>query len=140
MELQSRPDGITLESGLKMENTESPAVTLFADKQSLLGWPWLEEAWRGPFLEVSQRLPADQLASTPERWTTRCSGCCTTTSGTSSGCRATTRDMNSRFRPLCDKIKPRYYWHHMYGNDADFAIGFWERIDFTPAGGRAPAG
>ena len=49
VELSNRPDGVTLESGLAMRNTESPAVTLFAGKQSFVGWPWLEEAWRGPY-------------------------------------------------------------------------------------------
>ena len=34
VELSLRPDGVTLESGLAMRNTESPAVTLFAGKQS----------------------------------------------------------------------------------------------------------
>lgn len=38
-------------------------------------------------------------------------------------------DLNARFLPLWDKIRTRYYWHHMYGNDKDFAIGFWERVD-----------
>jgi len=42
-------------------------------------------------------------------------------------------DLNSRFQPMFDKIKSRYYWHRMYGNDKDFAIGFWERMDTPPA-------
>jgi uncharacterized membrane protein len=128
VELSSRPDGITLESGLRMENTESPAVTLFSGKQSFLGWPWLEEAWRGPFLEVNQRyLEINSLYDgTMENtlqwllhnnityilWLPR-----------------DNVEQNARFLPLNDKIKARYYWHHMYGNDRDFAIGFWERID-----------
>jgi hypothetical protein len=128
IELSSRPDGVTLESGLRMENTESPAVTLFSDKQSFLGWPWLEEAWRGPFGEVNQRFtqinafydgtlddPLDWLLHNDVKyilWLPRDNA-----------------DMNARFLPILGLIKSRYYWHHMYGNDKDFAIGFWERID-----------
>ena len=127
-ELSSRPDGVTIESGLAMENTESPAVTLFSGKQSFLGWPWLEDALRGPFGEVRQRfdlMNAFYDGSLPDPlgwllhnnvtyiiWMPR-----------------DNVDMNSRFQPLYDKIKSRYFWHHMYGNDKDFAIGFWERID-----------
>ena len=127
VELSSRPDGVALESGLKMENTESPAVALFADKQSLLGWPWLEGAWRDPFTEVNQRymqITAFYDGTLANRlqwllhnnvtyilWLPR-----------------DNTDANARFLPLQDEIKTRYFWHHMYGNDRDFAIGFWERI------------
>jgi hypothetical protein len=103
VELRSRPDGVTLESGLIMANSESPAVSLFSDKQSLLGWPWLEEAWRGPFLEVQERLYllnhfyAGDLVD-PLAWL------------------------------LHNNVK-YIYWHHCYGNDRDFAVGFWERIE-----------
>jgi uncharacterized membrane protein len=133
VELSSRPDGVTVESGLDMKNTESPAVTLFAGKQSLLGWPWLEEAWRGSFLEINQRYvqiaelymgtlprPLDWLLYNNVRyvlWLPRDNG-----------------DQNARFAPLNEQIKSRYYWHHMYGDDKGFAVGFWERID----GPRAP--
>jgi Uncharacterized membrane protein (DUF2298) len=130
--LSNRPDGITLESGLAMENTESPAVTLFSNKQSFLGWPWLEEVWRDPFLDVNQRfvqigqfydgtLP-DRLAWLLHNdvkyilWLPRDNG-----------------NNNARFRPLSEQIKSRYFWHHMYGDDKEFAIGFWERIDGPPA-------
>ena len=41
-------------------------------------------------------------------------------------------DKNAHFAPLREQIKPRYYWHHMYGNDGDFAVGFWERSDGLP--------
>ncbi|MCZ2155812.1 MAG: hypothetical protein LC114_18245, partial [Bryobacterales bacterium] len=53
--LGARPDGVTIESGLEMTNTSSPAVTLFARKQSLLGWPWHETTWRGDFPEIRER-------------------------------------------------------------------------------------
>jgi hypothetical protein len=38
-------------------------------------------------------------------------------------------DNNAHFKPIMDHIKSRYYWHHCYGNDRDFAVGFWERIE-----------
>jgi len=132
VELSSRPDGVTLESGLAMENTESPAVTLFSGKQSFLGWPWLEDVLRGPFGEVRERFdqinsfyggtlpyPLEWLLHNNVKyiiWLPR-----------------DNVDLNSRFQPLFDKIKSRYYWHRMYGNDKDFAIGFWERMDTPPA-------
>jgi hypothetical protein len=132
VELASRPDGVTLESGLDMANTESPAITLFANKQSLLGWPWLEEALRGSFIEIPERF--DQinkfyLGKSPEplRWLIH------------NNVRyilwlpRDNADNNSRFLPILDAIKSRYYWHGTYGNNRDFAIGFWERID-TAAG------
>ena len=131
VELSSRPDGVTLESGLAMRNTESPAVTLFAGKQSFLGWPWLEEAWRGSYLEINQRFvqmnalyegtlpdPLGWLLHNNVKyilWLPR-----------------DNVDKNARFAPLREQIKPRYYWHHMYGNDGDFAVGFWERSDGPP--------
>ena len=132
VELSLRPDGVTLETGLAMRNTESPAVTLFAGKQSFLGWPWLEEAWRGSYLEIDQRYvqmnalyagtlqdPLSWLLHNNVRyilWLPRDNA-----------------DKNARFAPLREQIKPRYYWHHMYGNDGDFAVGFWERSDGPPA-------
>ena len=36
---------------------------------------------------------------------------------------------NARFRPLSEKIRPRYFWHRMYGDNKNLAVGFWERID-----------
>jgi hypothetical protein len=132
VELSSRPDGVTLESGLAMENTESPAVTLFSGKQSFLGWPWLEDALRGPFGEVRERFdqinafyggklanPLGWLLHNDVKyvlWLPRDNG-----------------DLNARFLPLDDMIRSRYFWHHMYGNDKDFAIGFWERQDAPSA-------
>ena len=107
-------------------------MTLFSNKQSFLGWPWLEEVWRDPFLDVNQRfVQIGQFydGTLPDRlswllhndvkyilWLPRDNG-----------------DNNSRFRPLNDQIKSRYFWHHMYGDDKEFAIGFWERIDGLPA-------
>jgi uncharacterized membrane protein len=128
VELSTRPDGITLESGLQMANSESPAVSLFSNKQNLLGWPWLEEAFRGSFLEVPERF--DQInkfydGSLPDPlgwllhnnvryilWLPRDNA-----------------EKNAHFGPLKEKIKSRYYWHGTYGNNEDFAVGFWVRID-----------
>jgi hypothetical protein len=128
VELGSRPDGVTLESGLDMANSEAPAVSLFADKQSLLGWPWLEEALRGSYGEIPLRF--DQIkkfyagtAPDPLRWLLH------NNVKYILWLPKDNSDNNARFRPLYAKISSRYYWHGTYGNDNDFAIGFWERID-----------
>jgi uncharacterized membrane protein len=128
IELASRPDGVTIESGLDMANTESPAVSLFANKQSLIGWPWLEEAFRGSYAEIPQRY--DQIkkfyagsAPDPLRWLLH------NNVKYILWLPRDNTDKNARFRPLYDKINSRYYWHGTYGNNVDFAIGFWERID-----------
>jgi uncharacterized membrane protein len=130
--LAARPDGVTLESGLVLANTESPAVTLFAGKQSLLGWPWHETTWRGPFLEIRERqlqiaefyqgtLP-DSLSWLLHNnvkyvlWLPR-----------------DNVDGNSRYPLVSDAISSRYFWHHMYGDNRNLAIGYWQRIDDPPA-------
>jgi hypothetical protein len=139
IELSTRPDGVTVESGLANTNTEAPAVALFASKQCLLGWPWHETTWRGPFIEIQERKRqidafydgsmADPLAWLLHYdvryvlWLPR-----------------DNEGGNRRFRPLADKIGARYFWHHMYGDNVNLAIGYWERIDFTPAGPRIPPG
>ena len=118
MELKSRPEGVAIESGLIMANSESPAVSLFAGKQSLLGWPWLEDAWRGAPLEVRLRLddinafysntlphPLEWLLHNNIRYVLWLP-------------RDNVGD-NRNFKPEMDQIKSRYYWHHMYGNDQD---------------------
>jgi hypothetical protein len=129
--LAARPDGVTLESGLVLANTESPAVTLFAGKQSLLGWPWHETTWRGPFLEIRERqlqiaefyqgtLP-DSLSWLLHNnvkyvlWLPR-----------------DNVDGNSRYPLVSDAISSRYFWHHMYGDNRNLAIGYWQRIDDPP--------
>jgi hypothetical protein len=132
--LAAQPDGIALESGLKMENTDAPAITLFAGKESLLGWPWHETTWRGDFFEIRARLaqvsafyagtlpePLNWLLHNHVRyvlWLTRDCG-----------------DNNARFRPIYDQIKSRYFWHRLYGDDKLLAIGFWELVDSPPAPG-----
>ena len=132
VELGNRPDGVTLESGLAMENTESPAVTLFSGKQSLLGWPWLEEAWRGSFLEINQRYVSitslyNGTMDDPLSWLLHFNVAYVLWLPRDNA------DNNSRFGPLNEKIRSGYYWHHMYGNDKDFAIGFWQRRDLEKA-------
>lgn len=130
--LASRPDGVAIESGLGMDNTESPAVSLFSGKQSLLGWPWREIFWRGPFVEVRERLAqidafyngrmADPVPwllynhVTFILWLPRDNA-----------------EANARFPPLAEKLKGHYFWHQMYGADATFVVGFWERFETPPA-------
>ncbi len=138
MELGSRPDGVAVESGITMANTEAPAVTLFGGKISLLGWPWHETTWRGPRMEIRERQKeieefyAGQIQD-PLKWLLH------------NNVRYVlwlTRDNsygNSRFQPILEEIRPRYFWHHMYGDDKELAVGFWERIDPPPPRPPAPA-
>jgi len=132
IELGTRPDGITLESGLVLANTESPAVSLFAGKQDLLGWPWHETTWRGAFIEIAERQrqitafyegelpdPLPWLLHNNVRyilWLPR-----DNVGG------------NMRFHPIFEAIRPRYFWHRMYGEEKNLAVGYWERIDNPPA-------
>jgi|CZKI01.1.fsa_nt_gi uncharacterized membrane protein len=132
IELRTRPDGVALESGLVMANTQSPAVSLFAGKQSLLGWPWHETTWRGAFTEISERLtqlnafyqgklpdPLGWLLHNNVKyvlWMPR-----------------DNMNGNALFQPIFDKIRPRYFWHHMYGDERSFTVGYWERVDPPPA-------
>jgi hypothetical protein len=115
-----------------MENTEAPAVTLFAGKESLLGWPWHETTWRGDFFEIRARLaqvndfyagklpdPLNWLLHNHVRYVVWLTRDCA--------------DNNARFGPLNDQIKSRYFWHQLYGNDKTFAIGFWALVDSPPA-------
>ena len=136
-ELKSRPDGVILESGLIMANSESPAVSLFADKQSFLGWPWLEDVQRGSPIEITLRLndlnafysntlddPLQWLVHNNVRyilWLPRDNG-----------------DNNSHFQPIMDHIRSHYFWHAMYGDGKTFAVGFWQRND-VPAPAQAAA-
>jgi uncharacterized membrane protein len=138
-ELSTRPDGVTVESGLADTNTEAPAVALFASQPCLLGWPWHETTWRGPFIEIAERKrqieafyngsqgdPLAWLLHYNVRyvlWLPR-----DNTGG------------NGRYRVLADKIAARYFWHHVYGDRANLAIGYWERVDFSPSGGLVPPG
>jgi hypothetical protein len=38
-------------------------------------------------------------------------------------------NLNARFLPLWGKIKSRYAWQRFCGDNSDWAVGFWERID-----------
>jgi hypothetical protein len=134
--LALRPDGITLESGIAMENTMSPAVTLFSGKESLLGWPWHETTWRGSFIEIRERLaqindfysgrladPLHWLLANNVRYVLWLAPDCAYS--------------NTRFQTLSDQIKARYFWQHLYGDNKTLAVGFWERVDGPPAPGPA---
>jgi hypothetical protein len=131
VELGSRPDGIAVESGLEMANTESPSATLFARKMSLMGWPWHETTWRGAFLEIHERMEQNSAfykgeIPDPLRWLLH------------NDVRYVlwmprdNVDQNAHFQPLFDKIKSRYFWHRLYGDDKKQAVGFWERGDALP--------
>lgn len=125
--LGSRPDGVTVESGLEMTNTPSPAITLFARKQSLLGWPWHETTWRGDYPEIRERLtdikafysgtmedPLAWLLKNQVRyvvWVVR-----DNVSG------------NARFREIRESIRSRYSWTRVGGDDVKLSIGFFEHV------------
>ena len=130
--LKAKPDGIALESGPKMENTDSPEVVLFAGKPCFLGWPWHETTWRGPYLEIRERAELvrafyEGKSRDPLAWLLH------------NDIRYVlwlpqdNVEENARFAPLDEKIRSRYFWHNMYGHDPHLQIGFWERIE-NPAG------
>jgi len=125
--LAALPDGVTLESGLEMANTPAPAITLFARKQSLLGWPWHETTWRGPYSEIRGRLaelndvysgknedPLPWLLKHNVRyviWVVR---------DNAFG--------NARFAPFRERIRSSYTWHRVGGDDTTLSVGFFERV------------
>jgi uncharacterized membrane protein len=128
--LASRPDGIALQSGLERFNTPSPGVALFGRKQSLLGWPWHETTWRGVLPEIEQRRQQIEQfyqgkMESPLAWLLQ------------NDVRyilwlpQDNPEANKNFRPLMEQIKSHYGWHAFYGNDHDFAVGFWERNSFS---------
>jgi uncharacterized membrane protein len=130
-ELGARPDGVALESGLLLTNSEAPAVSLFAGKQSLLGWANQEFTWRGRLGEIAERFtqigafyggtlidPLGWLLQNNVKyvlWLPRDNGV-----------------GNARFRRISDAIKPRYFWHRVEGGETDITVGYWERIDGPP--------
>jgi uncharacterized membrane protein len=129
--LGSRPDGVAMESGLQMNNTESPAVALFAGKESYLGWPWHETTWRGAFGEIRERLerneeffkgkmqdPLNFLLINNVRYVLWLPN--------------DNVEDNAHFGPIADRIRSRYAWHHLYGDNPKFQVGFWERVDPAP--------
>jgi uncharacterized membrane protein len=127
-ELGRRPDGVALESGLVLTNTESPAVLLFSGKQSLLGWPNHEITWRGKLPEISDRLV--QITAfyrgtllDPLRWLL---------SNDVKYVVWLPRDNevgDERFQQIFRKIGPRFSWHRLYSEAGNPAVGYWERND-----------
>ncbi len=129
--LENRPDGVTVESGLKNENTESPAVALFAHKQSLLGWPWHESLWRGTHLEIESRSreiealysgtlpdPASWLIAHNVRyilWLPR-----------------DNLEHYKHLRPLIEQVRAQYTWVQFWSGDENVGIGFFERNAALP--------
>jgi hypothetical protein len=133
VELGSRPDGVTLESGLIMSNSASPAEALFAGKQSFLGWPWHETTWRGAFNEIHQRLMENDAfyggkTADPLNWLLHNQVKYVIWLPTDNA------SIPSLHRTLIDALKTRYFWHPMYGDDTQrIPVGFWERVDPAPA-------
>jgi uncharacterized membrane protein len=127
-ELGSRPDGVSVESGLAFTNTESPATTLFGGKLSLLGWPWHETTWRGPSYEIKEREAQidafyDGTIQDPLKWLLH---------NNVTYVLWLPRDNRYKFRTIFDQIKSRYFWHSLYSDDSGILVGFWERTDRVP--------
>jgi hypothetical protein len=126
--LRARPDGICIESNVVLVNSESSVLGVFGNKQALVGWPTHEGLWRNQQKEIGVRMTQvndfflgkidDPLAWLRENnvryvlWLQKDND-----------------NTNCRFLPLWKKIKSGYTWRHFYGNDGDWAIGFWERKD-----------
>jgi hypothetical protein len=126
--LKARPDGICIDSGNQLSNTDSTVMGLFANKQALVGWPIQETIWRDQQTDIVERLkqvesfymgkmddPLAWLLANKIRyvlWLQKDNG-----------------DQNSRFLPLRHKIESRYIWHRFYGNDSDWSLGYWEYKD-----------
>ncbi len=131
LELSYMPDGVALESGLQMANTDSPSVVLFAGKPCFLGWPWHETTWRGAFEDIHERLVQNGAfyagkMDDPLKWLLL------------NNVRyvlwmpVDNLGVAGRFRSIDEKIRSRYFWHHMFGGDDRFQVGFWERLDGPP--------
>jgi hypothetical protein len=131
--LKARPDGVSLDSQLTFDNTDASVINIFADKQCYMGWPVQEGIWRAFRGEIRYRVqeiddfyggkmadPLDWLLKNNIRyvmWLQRDND-----------------HNNERFVPLWNKIRSHYAWRHYAGNDGNWSVGFWERVDPTPAG------
>jgi uncharacterized membrane protein len=126
--LQERPDGICLDSGVTFANTDATTLAIYANKQAFMGWPVQEGIWREFRTEVRDRVaqvddfykgrledPLKWLSENNVRYVL--------------WLQKDNDNQNARFVPLWDKIRSRYAWRHFAGNDGDWAVGFWERID-----------
>jgi hypothetical protein len=124
-DLAHGPAGVVLESGLSSGHTDAPAVTLFAGRQSLVGWPSEEALWRGPQSGGDTR--ADDIErfytggmKDPLGWLRR------------SDVRYVlwlARDNvpgRVQFADLRRKLGSAYFWHPVYEAKPDFEVGFFE--------------
>jgi len=133
--LQARPDGICLDSGNGFANTDATALAIFGNKQAFIGWPVQEGIWREFRTEVRDRVAqvnafyAGKLAD-PLAWLTE------NNVRYVLWLQKDNDNLNARFVPMWDKIRSRYAWRHFAGNDGDWAVGFWERIDPPAPPGR----
>jgi uncharacterized membrane protein len=129
--LQALPDGVCIDSNNSFANTDATALAIFANKQAFMGWPVQEGIWREFRTEVRDRVsqvnafyggkiddPLGWLLANNVRYVL--------------WLQKDNDDLNARFLPLWAKIKSRYAWHHFAGNDGNWAVGFWERVDPPP--------
>jgi hypothetical protein len=126
--LRTRPDGICIDSGNTTSNTDATVLTIYANKQAYVGWPVQEGIWREHRSEIGARIeeekafysgkmadPLGWLLANDIRYVL--------------WLQKDNDNMNVRFLPLWNKIRSHYVWRHYGGNDGNWAVGFWERID-----------
>jgi uncharacterized membrane protein len=126
--LRARPDGICIDSSNAFSNSDATAIPIFGNKEAFMGWPVQEGIWREFRWEIRERVgqvadfysgkmedPLGWLLANNVRyvlWLQKDNG-----------------NLNARFLPLWGKIKSRYAWQRFCGDNSDWAVGFWERID-----------
>jgi uncharacterized membrane protein len=126
--LKARPDGICIDSNVTYGNTDATVLGAFAHKAALVGWPVQEGIWRDQQIEIADRMnslndfyagkmedPVGWLLANNVRYVL--------------WLQKDNNDGNHLFLPLMAKMKAHYTWRHFYGNDTDWALGFWERKD-----------
>jgi uncharacterized membrane protein len=126
--LRTRPDGICIDSGNTTSNTDATVLAIYANKQAYVGWPVQEGIWREHRSEIGARIeeekafysgkmadPLGWLLANDIRYVL--------------WLQKDNDNMNARFLPLWNRIRSHYVWRHYGGNDGNWAVGFWERID-----------
>jgi hypothetical protein len=126
--LKARPDGICIDSGDTTSNTDATVIPIYANKQCLVGWPVQEGIWREFRWDIHERIDQENAfyagkMEDPVAWLL------------ANNIRYVlwlqkdNDHLNARFVPLWNKIRSHYRWQRYCGNDADWSVGFWERVD-----------
>jgi hypothetical protein len=128
LSLRAKPDGICIDSGLEGSNSDATVMGVFADKQSLVGWPYQEGIWRDLQTDIGERVsqvndfyegkmddPLGWLLENKVRYVL--------------WLQKDNNNHGKQFLPLYNKLKSRYVWRHFYGDDIGWALGYWELND-----------